>query len=652
MSETAVEYQIDHFVSSKKLERHNDCVNQSPETPDDKIKTHYQDCGAEFSVRSGRLKRRHLESRSGEKSFKCEHCDVALSRGFYLKRHLRIHTGEWNYKCKYCGAAFSQSGHRKAHVRIHTGEKNYVCQLCDSSFSQSCQLKRHLKIHKDEKDYKCEYCYAAFSRSGNLKNHTRNHNLNESVGNCISGENAEAIGCLIKINSDMRSEIQCVSGDVSENSDLLFPVAGTPTVNDSTVELSGKVLESCAEYAGTEIPVFGDYGDDKQKCDVKFAVSSETSDEVEGVNAGDSKCVNISFSLFDDDAVSNKLECQSNIVKQTKEISSDKMKFKCHDCDIEFSRSDRLKRHFQTHLSEKNFKCEHCDAAFARDCDLKKHIRIHTGERSFKCNYCGRAFLQSGHLKTHIQIHTGEKKYSCEYCDYAASRISDLKRHVLIHSDEKNFKFEHCGVCYSSNGCLKAHTRNHTLSKSIRNCSADNIFEAAGSSVNGGVVVESPACCQSFYANFQGNETHQVIVSRIDSSEKAVESRVENVQMEIPVVANDGQPKCDAVFALNSADMVAEFEHCRSKLFFINVFRQNARMLFQPIAMTLVLCRSSHKSWVKIVAFQLKIWHNIAKKWSDRVLQKVSPLGFSSFYLQPLTVLLRKFTWSLCNSVT
>ena len=66
-----------------------------------------------------------------------------------IERHWRTHTGEKPYKCRHCDKTFAESGTRDSHERRHTGEKPYACRHCGEAFAQSGTRDKHERSAHD-----------------------------------------------------------------------------------------------------------------------------------------------------------------------------------------------------------------------------------------------------------------------------------------------------------------------------------------------------------------------------------------------------------------------------------------------------------------------------------------------------------------------
>ncbi|KAK3915502.1 MDS1 and EVI1 complex locus protein EVI1-B [Frankliniella fusca] len=56
-------------------------------------------------------------SRGSRQLLQCEHCDYSCPRPADLRKHLRTHTGERPYKCHHCDRWFGDISNRRAHMR-------------------------------------------------------------------------------------------------------------------------------------------------------------------------------------------------------------------------------------------------------------------------------------------------------------------------------------------------------------------------------------------------------------------------------------------------------------------------------------------------------------------------------------------------------
>ena len=147
-------------------------------------KTHVQSfqctaCNKSFNTKQGLDK--HQVTHSGEKSHLCNTCGMSFTFISGLRRHEKVHTGEKPHQCKICGKSFAVTGGLKRHMETHDrNRKMFQCNFCNKSLKTKETLQTHLLIHSNNMAYKCDICTKAFTTKQSLRNHSRLHNAFKS----------------------------------------------------------------------------------------------------------------------------------------------------------------------------------------------------------------------------------------------------------------------------------------------------------------------------------------------------------------------------------------------------------------------------------------------------------------------------------------
>ena len=122
--------------------------------------------------------RKHMLTHTGERAFKCQHCDKSFTSSNNLKIHMVTHTREKTFTCHVCGKSFTRSDNMRKHVLTHTeGSPWAKCQRCDKSLRNMWDLERHtcMLTHTGERAFKCEVCRKSFALVRHIKSHMVTH---------------------------------------------------------------------------------------------------------------------------------------------------------------------------------------------------------------------------------------------------------------------------------------------------------------------------------------------------------------------------------------------------------------------------------------------------------------------------------------------
>ena len=128
--------------------------------------------------------------------------------------------------------------------------------------------------------------------------------------------------------------------------------------------------------------------------------------------------------------------------------------YKCNlpGCGNSFCEANELKEHIQeSHASMSMFPCPYCSCIWSDYCRLIEHIPSHIGSMPYRCIQCDVAFTTSASLRRHFQrSHRVNQPFACttDGCEFVTNLWTEFKVHNLnYHGGEKRHT---CFACVAS----------------------------------------------------------------------------------------------------------------------------------------------------------------------------------------------------------
>uniref|UniRef100_A0AAY4F0N2 C2H2-type domain-containing protein n=1 Tax=Denticeps clupeoides TaxID=299321 RepID=A0AAY4F0N2_9TELE len=474
----------------------------------------------------------------------CPVCSKTFSRGTDMRRHLNSHSGLRPYRCGGCGKRFQHLFDAKRHeqgcgvIQAPTnlnGErpepqehqplkedaddqedfqdgKTYpdppsVCPTCGKTFTRATDMRRHQKCHLSRR-FACPKCSESFRYPFDLKQHQR-----DVCGESGGERSVEARSLKMHFTCD-RCGKKFNQFTKLERHKLLHDQPRKPP----------KRLHKCAKCAEMFRTLYElgkhqrcHWGDDPLRCTqcgrrfsstshltghkqvhllvctLKCTMCEETCTELPSLRqhyaaAHQVKraypCSHCEKSFTELCSLVRHLrvhtgerpyrcsQCPKSFISPSKLLLHEKAhagtakrerQHLCHECGKCFYTSAELTRHEVCHREDRPHTCAHCGKSFKRLRSLTSHMESHSDERvGHPCSYCGKLFSKPGALVRHNRIHTGERPHACGECHKRFLTHSEVQKHMRYHTGERPFKCAHCRKSFTQSCYLTAHMRTHT----------------------------------------------------------------------------------------------------------------------------------------------------------------------------------------------
>ena len=138
-----------------------------------------------------------------------------------------------------------------------------------------------------------------------------------------------------------------------------------------------------------------------------------------------------------------------NLLNHMNQVHLQIRKFACHLCSYKSGQKNSVVSHkLAMHRNGiRHLKCPHCPKTYKWNADLRRHMEKHSSKK-FKCEECESQYTEKRYLQIHVKTVHLKVMIKCrvEKCDFEDPRLQKLKEHRLKCHDVAN-KFK-CKFCF------------------------------------------------------------------------------------------------------------------------------------------------------------------------------------------------------------
>ena len=339
------------------------------------------------------------------RDYKCSKCMQRYKHKSDLEGHERRNNDGRRHKCNYCSKDFSHRCARREHEKEHRGKgkESLRCEKCKKNYKSESDLKYHVKHRcqkvdrssrepkpvksKTQAPYKCDSCGEDFESKSEFKHHARKHNQdsasqndkcedqkeisNKDVQNYQSDKDKLEIRTEMNHDKIVKTDRNSTDGESRQTSHKAYVTKHQPT-DDAKLPVPchfcGKIFKNAVK-----LKCHLTTHEEKKHCCCKKCRKSSVNDlpDVQDISSMRNEtvsyqCVRCEQTFLRKTELENHQCTQNSEVKtSTEECNSDKVikpkKIKdilklershCKRCQLSFSNTSDLVKHFKTHFRE------------------------------------------------------------------------------------------------------------------------------------------------------------------------------------------------------------------------------------------------------------------------------------------------------------
>ncbi len=389
-------------------------------------------------TKSGDIKSTSFKSqydKGGQLYYICKICGKIFQYKSQLNIHMESHCGEDTVKCKKCSNLFSnidklkrhmQQTHQQSLLQEHAlrqtdqmADKLFKCLVCGMKFSSFNKCRLHHREHSVDKPYKCAVCHKRLSTKSAHTNHVQSHEWKDNKKETSSA--AKHIAYTKAFQCDIcQRQFKTKSAQISH----IASHQGKPF----KCEICSKELTSTVELQSHT----NAHTTETLKCDIcgkqlttKSALTNHLKSHLGNediASSTESVCDTNSHTmerLFKCRVCGKQLTTKSVLTTHLKSHQSTKKAASATELK---PRTDPVaKKPYQSDVRARQFHTKNA---------CTNHSYAHKEIQLYRCGQCSRDFTSSEHLWGHMESHKVEKQFQCDISEQQFAFLKRLQAHA------------------------------------------------------------------------------------------------------------------------------------------------------------------------------------------------------------------------------